>query len=200
MSLDQKRFCLVFFPADREERSKGQTQDDTVEIGVGGREWLRDVAKDLSETRRGAPTFFNISLPALQRFFAFGLERAGLNCLGYTPHCLRHGNASADAHMGSDATRISFRGQWRNVKSVAKYMKKEAYLRQLSRLSANIRRAATQAEASLRRRLAKEILKRAPRCREPSSPSDLRELFPSACHKIQKRRRAGAAVWAPKKG
>ena len=47
------------------------------------------------------------------------LERAGLKRLGYTPHCLRHGGASADAHTGSDATTIQLRGQWRNAKSVA---------------------------------------------------------------------------------
>ena len=51
ISLDQKRLCLVFFLADWKERSKGQTQDDTVEIGVGGREWLQDVAKVVSAMR-----------------------------------------------------------------------------------------------------------------------------------------------------
>ena len=99
--LGSEAICLVFFLADREERRKGQTQDDTVEIGVGGREWLRDVAKATSETRRGPPTLFNISLPALQRFFTFGLELIWLDlpwlhtallaarrCFGGRPHGL----------------------------------------------------------------------------------------------------------------
>ena len=41
ISVDGSRFCLVFFPGDREARSKAQTQDDTVEIGVMGRDWFR---------------------------------------------------------------------------------------------------------------------------------------------------------------
>ena len=50
----------MFFPADREERSKGRTQDDTVQIGMGSRSWLRAVAKALSEGRKVEPEAFDI--------------------------------------------------------------------------------------------------------------------------------------------
>ena len=158
------RFCLVFFPGDREERSKGQTQDDTVEIGTQGREWLRGVAKALLECRQGPHKLFGISQSRLRQQFAASLKRLGLERLGYTPHCLRHGGASADAQAGLDAVTIQLRGQWRSPKSVVRYMKKGAYLRQLARLSKATRAAATGAEKALTRRLAAEIRKRAPRC------------------------------------
>ena len=77
----------------------------------------------------------------------------------------------------------------------------DQYLRQLSRLPANVRRAAAQAEASFRRRLAQDILRRAPQCRDSASPSNLQvvdsSLFTS---QIKKRRPRGAGVWAPMQG
>ena len=109
ISLDQQRWCLIFFPANREERSKSRTQDDTIEIGVHGREWLRGVAKALDKVRRGPSKLFGVSLPVFQRFFAQGLLRSGLKKLGYTPHCLRHGGASANAHAGIDVCGIQLR-------------------------------------------------------------------------------------------
>ena len=106
IAVDESRFCLVFFPGDREERSKGRTQDDTVEVGILGREWLRDVARALFEMRRGPHKLFGISQSTLRRHFAAALDRLSLRRLGYTPHCLRHGGASADANSGLDAVTI----------------------------------------------------------------------------------------------
>ena len=151
--------------------------------------------------RRGPHKFFGFSQATLRRYFAAALDRLHLRQLGYTPHCLRHGGASADAYSGLDAVTIQLRGQWRSPKSVVRYMKKGAYLRQLSRLSKTVRAAAVAAESSLRRRLAKEIRKRAHRCSEKKSvPVTGQNLHvcPLSQNQNLKRCRAGGNVWTPK--
>ena len=202
IAVDDSRFCIVFFPGDREERSKARTQDDTVEVGIQGREWLREVARALLETRRGPHKLFGISQSTLRRHFAAALDRLSLKRLGYTPHCLRHGGASADANSGLDAVTIQLGGQWRSPKSVVRYMKRGAYLRQLARLSKTVRAAATSAEKSLRRRLPAEIRRRAPRCTDRekivSVPERNLRSVPLLHDPKLKRRRTGDGVWAPK--
>ena len=109
-------------------------QDDTVEIGVDKRAWLRGVCSSLHSRRGQAANLSGLSLPKLQKYFTAGLMAAGLGFLAYTPHCLRHGGASADAADGLEAMALQLRDQWKDSRSVQRYMKKGALLRQQARL------------------------------------------------------------------
>ena len=192
-------WALIFFPGDRPEVSKTNTQDDTVEIGAYGREWLRKVASSLATRRQAAASLFGLRLPQLQKFLAFGLAEARLSQFKVTPHCLRHGGASADAAAGSPAPEVQFRGQWRDMRSVQRYMKKGALLRQLAKLTAVQKHAAAEALELLKRRLSSEILRRVPiASKAPVSPppSSLRSL--PAMNLSKKRRQDGPIAWSPK--
>jgi hypothetical protein len=112
------RWCLIFFPGDQQDTSKTGTQDDTVEIGVGRRAWLRGVCSSLHSRRGRAGSLFGLSLPKLQKYFTAGLKAAGLEFLSYTPHCLRHGGASTDAADGLEAMAVQLRGQWKDARSI----------------------------------------------------------------------------------
>jgi hypothetical protein len=170
-----------------------------VEIGVAKRSWLRNVCAALYAKRGQAKSLFGLSLPQLQRYFAEGMKAAGIGFLGYTPHCLRHGGASTDAADGHEATAVQLRGQWKDARSVARYMKKGALLRQLSRLSAARRRSAIEADRSLRRRLAAEILRLVPVVSPNPVAPKFRKTPNSAAHRQSKRRHAGPVAWRSKR-
>ena len=57
---------------------------------------------------------------------------------------------------------IQLRGQWKDARSVTRYLKKGVLLRQQARLGKARMRAAADAERVLRRRLASEIVRRVP--------------------------------------
>ena len=56
-----------FFPGDQQDTSKTGTQDETVEIGVDKRAWLRGVCSSLHSRRGQAKNLFGLSLPKLQK-------------------------------------------------------------------------------------------------------------------------------------
>lgn len=194
------RWCLIFFPGDQLDTSKTGTQDDTVEIGVGRRAWLRGVCSSLHSRRGRAGSLFGLSLPKLQKYFTSGLKAAGLEFLSYTPHCLRHGGASTDAADGVEAMAVQLRGQWKDARSVTRYMKKGALLRQQARLGRVRKRAAEDAERSLRRRLASEIVRRVPVHSSIPSVPVARISSQSVVHDIKDKRRPGGPIaWRPMK-
>ena len=136
-----------------------------------------------------AKSLLGLSLPKLQKYFTAGLKAAGLGFLAYTPHCLRHGGASTDAADGLEAMPVQLCGQWKDARSVTRYMKKGALLRQQARLGRVRRRAAVDAERSLRRRLASEIVRRVPvHSSNPCAPVS-RISSKSVVHEIKSKRR-----------
>ena len=197
MKAGPNTWCLVFFPSDRSERSKTFTQDDTVEVGGLDRTWLRQVAAAVHSRRRESSSLFGLSLPKLQKYFSYGLKEHDLSHLNYTPHCLRHGGASTDCAAGLSASEVQLRGQWRDARSVARYMKKGVLLRQLARLSRAKKRVAEQALVTLRARLASDVL------RLVSVPVQSRKRV-AVSHSSQsvdlsrKRRHEGPTAWTPK--
>lgn len=54
-------------------------------------------------------------------FWHFIMVRLGLNTIGFTPHCLRHGGATYMAMCGSLAADIQRRGRWKQLKSAQRY-------------------------------------------------------------------------------
>ena len=199
MKAGPNTWCLVFFPGDRSERSKTFTQDDTVEVGGIDRLWLRHVAAAVHSRRREASSLFGLTLPKLQKYFSYGLAEHGLSHLRYTPHCLRHGGASTDCAAGLPASEVQLRGQWRDARSVARYMKKGVLLRQRARLSRAKKRVAEQALATLKGRLASDVLRLVP-LPQPShkraSSFHSSSSFPVDLSK--RRRHQGPTPWKPR--
>ena len=118
--------------------------------------------------------------------------------LKYMPHCLRHGVASADAATGFAATDVHPLGQWRDMWSVARYMKKGALLRQLARLSRSTRRVAAGAEAILKRRLPAEILRVVTVASRLPAERSARKFFNPSVTTLKRRRQDGPIAWSPK--
>ena len=199
MKAGPNTWCLVFFPGDRSERSKTFTQDDTVEVGGIDRLWLRHVAAAVHSRRREASSLFGLTLPKLQKYFSYGLAEHGLSHLHYTPHCLRHGGASTDCAAGLSASEVQLRGQWRDARSVARYMKKGVLLRQRARLSRAKKRVAEQALATLKGRLASDVLRLVPlpqQLHKRASSFHSSSSFPVDLSK--RRRHQGPTPWKPR--
>ena len=67
-----------------------------------------------------------------------------------TPHCARHGGASADAYLRTRSlTEIQHRGRWEALTSVARYKRPGSYIREMAVLSREQRSLALRASREL---------------------------------------------------
>ncbi|CAK0849661.1 unnamed protein product, partial [Prorocentrum cordatum] len=90
------RWAVVFAPSESGRRTKTGQTDDTVDVGVCGREWVRDVAAALEDSVHAGERVFDFDLAAYEREFKASLIRLKLQAVGGSPHWLRHSGPSND--------------------------------------------------------------------------------------------------------
>ncbi|CAK0895889.1 unnamed protein product [Prorocentrum cordatum] len=102
------RWAVVFAPSESGRRTKTGQTDDTVDVGVRGREWVRDVVAALKDSAQaGERAEFKASLVMLK-----------LQAVGGSPHWLRHSGPSNDRfEKKADLPSIQKRGRWVSFKS-----------------------------------------------------------------------------------
>lgn len=148
----------------RSKPAKNNEHDGTVLAGDAisrraGRTWIASLLRTL----RGRPTnddrLFTLNLCQFDRICRATCERMSLRPdLFFSPHCARHGGASADAALElRSLAEIQSRGRWAAKSSVARYRKTGTYARQLARLSPSQARQAALLCVSLPRRLLREV-------------------------------------------
>ena len=146
-------WTVTFFPSSRQQKSKTNTQDDTVYVGKklftengniawADRRWLIAVARALKAQVPNDGFVFRFTLREYETHVAAAAERAGLGHQKMVPHRFRHGGASVDAVCGVPQAEIKSRGMWGHDKSVARYMKHGRYLRELHKLTQEQSKAA----------------------------------------------------------
>ena len=147
------KWSLTLFPASRTLRSKTGAQDNTFVIGDTSkrRAWLQQVAAALHQNAKDRVYLYNLAPGQLNRIYNRGATLAKVDEVNL--HRLRHGGASADGIEQVPEPTIQSRGFWASVKSVQRYKKPGAYLRELSKLSAAQLATAQALERTLAKRL-----------------------------------------------
>ena len=136
------RWSITLYPKTREQQSKTLLQDNTFGVGTTNpqREWLGKIAAALRASSGKRAMLFPVSPAQLDRIMTIGAQLTQLT--ESNRHRLRHGGASADGLAGVETSVIQGRGFWKSPKSVARYQKPGAYLRELAKLTPEQRRQA----------------------------------------------------------
>jgi hypothetical protein len=139
-------------------RSKTGTQDNTFVIGDTSkrRAWLQQVAAALHQNVKERVYLYNLAPGQLNRIYNRGATLAKVDEVNL--HRLRHGGASADGIEQVPEPTIQSTGFWASVKSVQRYKKPGAYLRELSKLPAAQLAMAQALERTLAQRLCMVLL------------------------------------------
>ena len=152
-----KRWCVVIRP-----NKQGET-DNTVEVGSFPRLWIANVLPHLRRCTAPHGRIFPFTLAQYEDAFKRVALSFGLGASARTPHCIRHSGPSHDMwsrHRGLHE--IQQRGKWRSLKSVQRYEKHGALLRQLSMLSEDSLSRLPIAERELTRALPKALARLRP--------------------------------------
>lgn len=149
----------------RSKPAKDNEYDGTVLAGGAvsrraGRSWIASLLRTLRSRPTNSNRLFTLSLSQFERICRATCERMELEPRRFfSPHCARHGGASADAaHYRRSLADIQARGRWAAKSSVARYRKAGTYARQVARLSPLQRREATLLNATLPGRLIREVI------------------------------------------
>ena len=141
-------------------RTKSGSYDDTVVFAdpastTQGRAWISNLVSSLKAASPPSAPVFRLTIAQWERVFGEALADLRLKGLKATPHCLRHGGASADfaAHV-RDLHSVQRKGRWLAFASVKRYEKSGRLAAQFARLSAEHVRSARRLATSLPRRLA----------------------------------------------
>jgi hypothetical protein len=146
---EQKSWCLVFGDAALGRCTKTKKQDDTIIVGMPGREWVNDVLAIFSIGRSGR-LFPSLSLNTLEKLFRRGSSALGLGAFGLTPHKCRHAAPSHDSLNGViNSIGIKERGRWAAERSVSRYKQHGRYKIQLLKMSDDIKASADSAALRL---------------------------------------------------
>ena len=130
------RWGLVICPQEELQSTKTNKRDDSVLLGIRGREWVADVVAALWKKRSRGQKLFQISLATLERLFRLGVVALGLQGLRLTPHSLRHGGPSTDRYLNNlSLLEIKRRGRWGCDASVERYERHAKLLKQLNRMT-----------------------------------------------------------------
>ena len=101
---------------------------------------------------------FPISLNRYEVLMKHAMQACGLERLKLTPHCARHGAASAAYATGAMGLKdIQKRGRWKSSASVRTYEKSARLARQLNRMTLAQRTKANCLSSTLPRRLLSEL-------------------------------------------
>ena len=142
-------------------RTKAGEHDDSLAFGhsagnVGGQPWVATLLKKLAQVRKGH--LFPISLPRYEYLMRVANGSASLSKLRLTPHCARHGAASAAFASGRlDLKQIQKKGRWKAFASVRTYEKSSKLVKQMNKMSVQQLRLSKQLAATLPRRLIAEL-------------------------------------------
>ncbi|CAK0825870.1 unnamed protein product [Prorocentrum cordatum] len=90
------RWAVVFAPSESGRRTKTGQTDDTVDVGVCGREWVRDVVAALKDSVQAEERVFDFDLATYEREFKASLVGLRLQAVGGSPHWLRRSGPSND--------------------------------------------------------------------------------------------------------
>jgi hypothetical protein len=80
------RWAVVFAPSESGRRTKTGQTDDTVDVGVCGREWVRDVVAAFKDSVQAGERVFDFDLATYEREFKASLARLKLQAVGGSPH------------------------------------------------------------------------------------------------------------------
>ncbi|CAK0874268.1 unnamed protein product [Prorocentrum cordatum] len=148
------RWAVVFAPGESGRRTETGQVDDAVDVGICGREWVRDVASALKDSVHPGQRVFDFDLPTYERQFKVSLKRQRLQAVGGSPHWLRRSGPSNDRFEAKlDLQAIQERGRWISFKSVTRYEKHAELLKQLERCDPGQIRNAKHADTVLPERL-----------------------------------------------
>jgi integrase len=120
--------------------SKTGQQDDTIVVGAADGISFDAIVKLLVTRAREAGEIrllFDLTYPQFGRWLGKASRALELPYV-LRPHMLRHGGASEDYHQKRlTIDQIQFRGRWRSIKSVQRYMKAGRLLAQARKLKAS---------------------------------------------------------------
>jgi hypothetical protein len=150
---EQRSWCLVFGDAALGRCTKTKKQDDTIIVGMPGREWVNDLLAVYSFGRSGR-LFPHLTLSKLEGLFRRGSVALGLQSFGLTPHKCRHAAPSHDSLNGVvDSKGIQERGRWASDRSVCRYKQHGRYKIQCAKLTPELKKLADDALLRLPARL-----------------------------------------------
>jgi integrase len=154
---EQKSWCLVFGDAALGRCTKTKKQDDTIIIGMPGREWVNDVLALYSFGRSGR-LFPHLTLSKLEHLFRRGSTALGLRTFGLTPHKCRHAAPSHDSLFGVvDTKGIQERGRWASERTVSRYKQHGRYKIQCLKVTPELKKLADDATLRLPAKLSAAI-------------------------------------------
>lgn len=147
-----QQWALLLNPHEMMEPSKTGQFNDSLMVGMKGREWVGTLLGKLYTKHAGTTDgpIFPFSLNNLEGEFRNAVRSLKITKLKLSPHCLRHGGASHDYFVGnSTLPDVQQRGCWATFDSVRRYSKHGRVSKQLSLLSPSQQQAAKQACAEL---------------------------------------------------
>ncbi|CAK0856139.1 unnamed protein product, partial [Prorocentrum cordatum] len=170
------RWAVVFAPSESGRKTKTGQTGDTVDVGVCGREWVRDIVAALKDLVQAGEHVFDFDLATYEREFRAALVRLRLQAVGGSPHWLRHSGPSNDRfEKRADLQSIQKRGRWVSFKSVTRYDKHAQLLKQLEKCEPSQIRSAMRAASSLPARLLRSLREMTVRGPVPRSSGSLAE-------------------------
>lgn len=98
-----------------------------------GRAWIAQLLVALKRSTSDLHKVFCVDLPQYEKIFARAVDACGFQRMRLTPHCCRHGGASADfARQLRTLVEVQRRGRWRAASSVRRYEKAGRLTRQVA--------------------------------------------------------------------
>ena len=106
------RWAIVFGSSDGGAPVKNKHIDDTVDVGICDRGWLKDVLSALVRGKAVTDRLFNFDMAGYEHVFAKAVRALQLEQLRATPHSLRHTGPSHDRYTKKmDLAGIQKRGR-----------------------------------------------------------------------------------------
>ena len=147
-----QHWTLLLNPHEKMEPSKAGQFNDSLVVGVKGREWIGTLLGKLYSKHTGKTdgALFPFTLNGFEKEFKKSTISLKLQKLKLSPHCLRHGGASHDYFVGNLSLHdVQARGCWATFESVRRYSKHGRVSKQLSLLNPSQQQAAKQASLEL---------------------------------------------------
>ena len=110
------------------------------ESAAAGRSFMPALLAKWHRQGRGADTpLFHLTHVQYARAIEWACARLGLESFAFTPHCVRHGGATADFVRGARTIQeIQYRGQWADPRSCNRYRKAGRYNKIVAQLPHNL--------------------------------------------------------------
>ena len=152
-----QRVGLLLAPSSDGMQTKTGSQDDSVLVGAGPRQFVSQLLTNAvrrCRKRGGGALWPGLNLPAYERCVKEAAAAAGLASQKVTPHLARHGGISTDVFEGTfTLEQASKRGHWRCAASTRRYEKHARLLNMLQKLSLQQRVKANAVALTLGKRL-----------------------------------------------